>query len=305
MQSSELNQIVRGIIVPLVTPLKDQDELDREALERVIEHVIQGGVSGLFILGTTGEGPSLSYELRSELIEAACRQAKQRVPVLVGVTDTVYERTLAMSRVAANAGASAVVLAPPCYFRISQSDLLDYVERFASDSPLPVFLYNIPSLTKTSFDPETVRLASAFPKVVGLKDSSGDLNYLSEAVGLTASKLPVMNGPEEILVDAMRAGAIGGVCGGANLNPRLFTDLHRLAASGDLDGALRLQTRVREISDAIYTVGDRNTSYLRGLKAAMAAAGLCSANCAIPIAPFTGEERRLLESRFDALGWTL
>ena len=117
-----------------------------------------------------------------------------------------------------------------------------------------------------------------------------------------ASGFPVMNGPEEILVDAMQAGAIGGVCGGANLNPRLFTDIYRLMSSGDLEGALKLQLRAREISDALYTVGDRNTSYLRGIKSAMAAAGLCSARCAIPLAPFTAEESRLLQSRFDSLG---
>src|SRR5262245_53663267 len=156
IQNGNLYAAVNGIIVPLVTPLQREDMLDREALERVIEHVIRGGVSGLFILGTTGEGPSLSYELRSELIQAACRVAAGRVPVLVAVSDNAYERSMAMTRAAESAGAAAVVLAPPCYFRISQADLLRYVERFASESPLPIFLYNIPSLTKTAFDPQTV-----------------------------------------------------------------------------------------------------------------------------------------------------
>ena len=305
MESPDLNQTVRGIVVPLVTPLDSDDRLDRAALERVIEHVIRGGVSGLFILGTTGEGPSLSYELRSELIDAACRQVAGRVSVFVGVSDNVYERTMAVAHIAAKAGASAVVLAPPCYFRISQFDLLRYVERFSSDSPLPLFLYNIPSLTKTVFEPETVRHASAFPNVVGLKDSSGDLKYLSAVIRSTAADFPVMMGPEEMLVEAMQAGAIGGVCGGANLNPGLFTELHRLTASGNLESARKLQKRVCEISDALYTVGDRGTSYLRGLKSAMAAAGLCSGHCAIPIAQFTPEERRTLESRFEALGCTV
>src|SRR5947209_3986808 len=112
MRWPELNQTVRGIVVPLITPLDAEDALDCEALARVIEHVIQGGVSGIFILGTTGEGPSLSYELRAQLIEAACRLAAGRVPVLVAVTDNVYERTQAMTHIAERAGASAVVLAP-------------------------------------------------------------------------------------------------------------------------------------------------------------------------------------------------
>jgi 4-hydroxy-tetrahydrodipicolinate synthase len=137
---------------------------------------------------------------------------------------------------------------------------------------------------------------------LGLKDSSGDLDYLKSVVCSVSADFPVMVGPEEILVDAMRAGATGGVCGGANLNPRLLSDLHRATAAGDLETAQKLQDRVRKISNALYTIGHRSTSYLRGLKAAMAATGLCSATCALPFAPFTVEERRLLESRLDGLG---
>jgi 4-hydroxy-tetrahydrodipicolinate synthase len=300
MQRLQLNDAVRGIIVPLVTPLDSQDRLDRAGLERLVEHVVKGGVSGVFILGTTGEGPSLSYELRSELIEAVCRLAAGRVPVLVGITDTAYERSMAMARVAERSGASAVVAAPPYYFRISQSDLLRYVEQIARESALPVFLYNMPSLTKTAFEADTVRRATGIRGVLGLKDSSGDLDYLASVVRSTGTEFPVMIGPEELLVAAMRAGASGGVCGGANLNPRLFADLHQAAASGDFETAAKLQARVREMGDALYTVGDGSTSYLRGLKSAMAAAGLCSSTCALPFAPFTAEEQRLLESRLDA-----
>jgi 4-hydroxy-tetrahydrodipicolinate synthase len=302
MQRIQLKDAVHGIIVPLVTPLESQDRLDLVGLERLIEHVIDGGVSGIFILGTTGEGPSLSYPVRSEMIQAVCRQVADRVPVLVGVTDTAYERTMAMAQVAEAAGASAIVVAPPCYFRISQSDLLRYLERCAADSALPLFLYNMPSLTKTAYEPDTVQRGSGIPGIIGLKDSSGDLEYVQSVVGSVGTKFPVMMGPEEYLVDAMRVGATGGVCGGANLNPRLFVDLYRLTAAGDFEKAAKLQARVREISDALYTVGHPCTSYLRGLKSALAAKGLCASTCALPFAPFTADEQRMLESRLEALG---
>ncbi len=305
MQQFQLDKTVHGIIVPLITPLESQCRLDRAGLERLVEHVVNGGVSGLFILGTTGEGPSLNYGLRAEMIAAVCAQVAGRVPVLVGVTDTAYDQTMAMARIAADAGASAVVVAPPCYFRISQSDLLRYMQRFAEDSPLPAFLYNMPSLTKTAFELETVRQAAGIPGILGLKDSSGDLDYLASVVRSVRAGFPVMMGPEELLVDAMRAGATGGVCGGANLNPRLFVELHQAAARGDVERTSQLQTRVREISAAMYTVGDRSTSYLRGLKSAVAAVGLCSGTTALPFSPFTAEEHRLLESRLDALGLTV
>src|SRR5687767_8148332 len=104
-----MNAPLTGIIPPLVTPLKDRDTLDVEGLERVIEHVLSGGVHGLFLLGTTGEGTSLSYRLRREMISAACRQVKRRVPVLVAVTDTAFIESVALARHAAEAGADAVV----------------------------------------------------------------------------------------------------------------------------------------------------------------------------------------------------
>jgi 4-hydroxy-tetrahydrodipicolinate synthase len=301
MTDRDLKHIARGIVVPLITPLADQGSLDHGRLERLIEHVIEGGVSGVFILGTTGEGPSLSHELRRELMDAVCRQAAGRAPVLVGVTDTVYEYTVAMARAAERSGASAVVLAPPFYFRISQTELLQWVRRFARESPLPVFLYNMPSLTKMIFEVNTVRQAAEIPGVIGLKDSSGDLGYFRSVVQSAPPDFPVLMGPEEMLVEAMRAGASGGVCGGANLNPKLFVEMYRAAAAGEFETAERLQERVRKISEALYTVGDEGASYLRGLKWAMSKAGLCSGVCALPLAPFTRDEERVLEARLAEL----
>src|SRR5690349_19541861 len=101
-----------GIIPPMATPLRSRDELDFAGLERLIERVLAGGVNGLFLLGTTGEGPSLSYRLRRELIDRACRQVQRRVPILVGITDTSFVESVALARHAADAGADATVVAP-------------------------------------------------------------------------------------------------------------------------------------------------------------------------------------------------
>ena len=193
------------------------------------------------------------------------------------------------------------------YFRISQPDLLRYVETFAAESPLPVFLYNIPALTKTAYDPQTISRAAIFSRIAGLKDSSGDLDYLASVVRSTGAEFPGADGPgRKTRMNAMQAhGPVGGVGLGPNLQPGLFVDLYKKMASGDIAGATKLQSRVRQISDALYTVGDRSTSYLRGLKSAMAAAGLCSEKCALPLAPFATEERRLLESRWRSLECTL
>src|SRR5271156_2982452 len=163
---------LRGIIPPLVTPLRSRDELDAAGLERLTEHMLAGGVHGLFVLGTTGEAPSLSYRLRRELIEHVCRQVAGRVPVLVGITDTAFVEAAHLARFAAETGARALVLAPPYYFPNSQPELLEYVQHLAPELPLPLFLYNMPTHTKTIFEVDTVQRAMGIANIVGLKDSS-------------------------------------------------------------------------------------------------------------------------------------
>src|SRR4051812_39671698 len=115
--------MLTGIIPPLVTPLLDRDTLDVAGLERLIERVLSGGVSGLFLLGTTGEGASLSYRLRRELIERTSRQVKARVPILVNITDTAFVESVSLARHAADQGAHALVVAPPYYLPPGQPEL--------------------------------------------------------------------------------------------------------------------------------------------------------------------------------------
>ena len=135
----------------MITPLSGRDTLDVAGLERLIEHILAGGVSGLFILGTTGEGPSLSYRLRAEFIQRVCQQVKHRVPVLVGITDTAFVESVNVARISADAGADAVVLAPPYYLPEGQPELQEYLDHLVPELPLPLFIYNMPALTTVSF----------------------------------------------------------------------------------------------------------------------------------------------------------
>src|SRR5438094_2542997 len=131
MTKVSLPRPLRGVIPPLATPLLDRDRLHHAGLERLIEHVLGGGVHGLFVLGTTGEAPGLSHRLRCELVERACAQVAGRVPVLVGITDTSFVESVELAEFAADAGAAAVVLAAPYYFPAAQPELADYTERIA------------------------------------------------------------------------------------------------------------------------------------------------------------------------------
>src|ERR1700685_2567268 len=254
----------------MVTPLREQDQLDVEGGERLVEHILAAGVHGLFILGTTGEGPSLSYKLRMELIERVCRQVGERVPVLVGITDTSFSESVELAGFAASEGASAAVLAPPPYFPARQEDLLRYVEHVPDASPLPIFLYNMPTHTKLAFETDLLKQAIRMPNVVGLKDSSGQFVYFQSAQRILAQRpdFALLVGPEEMLAATVLLGSHGGVPGGGNLFPRLYVELWRAASDGELETVRRLHAQVMRISSGVYTVGNYGTGITRGSQGA-------------------------------------
>ena len=292
-----------GIIPPLVTPLRARDELDVPGLERLLERVLGGGVCGVFLLGTTGEGPSLSYRLRRELVDRACRQVKGRVPVLVGITDTAFEESVNLARHAAEAGAAALVVAPPYYLPEGQPELLEYLDHLLPELPLPLFLYNMPALTKVSFELDTLRRAMEQPRIVGLKDSSGNMIYFHRAVGLLKARpdWTLLIGSEELLADAVLAGGHGGVSGGANLFPRLYVRLYEAARAGDMDRVRELHKLVLRVSGSLYSVGRHPSSVIKGLKCALACQGVCDDFMAEPFHRFRAEEHARIQQQLAEL----
>jgi dihydrodipicolinate synthase/N-acetylneuraminate lyase len=272
-----------GIIPPMVTPLDGDGALDVPGLETLIEHIIRGGVNGLFILGTTGEAPSLCEAVQNELIQRTCRQVDGRVPVLVGITNTCFETSIKTARTAQQNDANAVVLSTPYYFGLSQQDLVAYTKKLLGKIELPVFLYNIPSCTKVWFELSTLHELMNCPQIIGLKDSSADMIYLQQAYQLAALHRPdwsVLIGPEELLAEAVLKGINGGVSGGANLFPQLYVELYQAALERRTDRIQSLQNIVLEVSGSIYAI--EKGGYLKALKCALACMGICGETPAQP-----------------------
>lgn len=292
-----------GIIPPMVTPLLDNQTLDKQGLERLIEHMIRGGVHGIFALGTTGEAPSLSYSLRQELIGLTCKQADGRVPIMMGITDSAPEESLKLAQFAAEAGAAAVVAAPPYYFGMDQSELTAYYSDLADRSPLPLYLYNMPSHTKINIALATVQALSKHPHIIGLKDSSGNAVYFNAALHAMKAdpSFSLLVGPEEMMASCVLMGGHGGVNGGANMFPKLYVDLYQAAVDGDHKIVLELQEKVMEISRRIYCAGKNGGGYLQGLKAALSALGICSGHVASPLANFEQEEKDRIKEHLGDL----
>lgn len=283
---------LKGIIVPLVTPLSDDNSLDVTGLSNLIEHVITGGVHGIFILGTTGEAQSLSMNQREEMIKETSRILQNRLPLLVGISDTSLCDSAALAQKAYEAGAYAVVATPPYYFATAQSELIGYFENLISLLPLPLFLYNIPVHTKVAFDPKTIKQIAQNEKVIGFKDSSANGTYLQTVMYIMRERpeFMIFVGSEEMTAEMVLMGAHGGVNGGANLFPELYVELYNAAKSHNIEKVRNLQQKVMRISSGIYSKGKYGSSYLTGLKCALSVAGICRD---FPAMPFTRFDKKL------------
>lgn len=305
MASADKSQgLLRGVITPMVTPLRDHDTLDVAGLERLIEHIIAGGVQALFILGTTGEGPSLSHRLQAELIDLTCAQVDGRISVLVGITDTSFVESVNLAHKAADAGANAVVLAAPYYLPASQAELLEYLQHLAPKLPLPIFLYNLSDHTKVSFEPDTVHQAAEITNVVGLKDSSANMSYLHQIQVLFKDRpdFSLLVGREELLGEAVLFGWHGGIPGGANITPKLYVEVYTAAMAKDIETLITLQQRVMRILTTIYGMSSYGSGYLNGLKCALSCMGICDDFMAEPFHRFIGPERETIRGYLVDLG---
>jgi dihydrodipicolinate synthase/N-acetylneuraminate lyase len=296
---------LRGIIPPLVTPLLDNNTLDMDGLEKLIEHTINGGVHGIFILGTTGEFASLSHNIRGELIKQTCKIVNGRVPVLAGISDSAFSESLNLASVAADSGADAVVLTPPYYFTSGQPELLEYLRRIMLQMPLELFIYNMPAHTKVVFEPDTVKEAATIPGIIGMKDSSSDLAYFKRIQFALKERLDFsfLVGPEEFMSEFVLTGGHGGVNGGANMFPKLYVSLYNASVNRDYDTIFRLQQKVMQISTTIYKVGHHGSSYLKGLKSALSIMGICNDFMAEPFHRFRDPERLKINQLLEELNY--
>ena len=288
----------------MVTPLTPERKLDAGGLERLVAHILGGGVHGLFALGTTGEAPDLPYDVRRELVERTCALVAGRVPVLVGITDTVSSESLCMGEFARSCGASALVAAPPYYFAAGQPELLAYYRRLADELPLPLFLYNMPSQVKVMIEVKTVVELSRHPNIAGLKDSSGNIGYFNACLHALKDRpgFSILMGPEEAMGEAVLMGASGGVAGGANIFPRLFADLYDAAIAMDVPRVRALQDRVMLASSLLYGIGHHNSSFVKGVKCAISLMGICSDALAEPREPFNAGDRAKIRVGLVRLG---
>ena len=291
------------IIPPVITPLIDNNTLDVKGLENLVEHLVEGGVHGLFILGTTGEAPSLSYQLRREFIKRTCELVSHRIPIMVGITDTSFESSLEIAEYSKSVGADAVVVAPPYYIPISQAEMMIYLENLIPKLPLPLLLYNMPSYTKLHLTIKTVKSAKELG-AIGIKDSSGDMLYLFSLIEefKDSPEFSIITGTELFIPETIMQGGHGAIAGGANMFPRLFVDLYEASVARDFGKISVLRNIVMKLYNTIYSVGKTSSKYTKGVKCSLSVLGLCNDYVAFPLRKFEGEDRQKIEQYIAEMG---
>ncbi|MUH34656.1 dihydrodipicolinate synthase family protein [Zobellia amurskyensis] len=281
-----------GIIPPMVTPLLENMELDLDGLERLIEHLIEGGIHGIFLLGTNGEGPSLSYAIRKQLISEACRIVNKRVPILVNITDSSLDSALEIATHAKLSNADALVVAPPYYFPISQQEMTDYLEVLAPQLPLPFLIYDMPSCTKLHLSIKTIKRAKELG-AIGVKDSSGDMTTFYQIIEEFKDfpEFSIIAGAEIFLSDTILNGGHGAVAGGANIFPRLFVELYEASCAKDLEKIRLLRQSIIKMHSTLYNLGNTSTKSIRAIKCALGIMGICSDHMAQPLSRYGAQNR--------------
>jgi 2-dehydro-3-deoxy-D-pentonate aldolase len=279
--------LFQGLVPPLLTPFTPDRRLDVPALSRVTEHLLTG-VHGLFLLGTTAEFTQLDDNTTDDVLREAARILADRVPIAVHVTQTDRRRVQKLLQRAADIGASAVVVTAPYYFRPSQAELEQYVLDIISMSPLPVILYNMPHYTKVSFGMPLVRRLIDHPRVVGMKDSGGQIGYLCDVIAAAKHRpdFGVMVGIDYLFTECVRLGGHGAVIGSPSLAPQLCRRLFDAARAGRLDEVGPTQDTLNAITTRLFFgKPDDDLGVIKSIKLCCSLLGLCDTTMSWPHAP--------------------
>ncbi len=244
-----------GVYTALVTPFQpDAGSIDWEAFERLIDGQIQGGITGLVPVGTTGESPTLSDSEQREPAHRTVKLAAGRASVFVGTGPNDTKKTIHASRAALEAGADGVMLVTPYYSRPAQEGLYRHVVAVARDVGAPIILYNIPARTGVELTIDTLlRILVTCPNVIGLKDASGNVHYCQDLLSKTGDRITVLSGDDPLVLPLMSVGAAGVISVTSNLYPRAMTELVEDALAGRYAEARPKNQRLLPVHRALFS----------------------------------------------------
>lgn len=273
---------VEGIIPAMVTPFDDNGKIHEAVLRRMVRRFLEAGVSGLFCLGTNGEFFALSEDEKVRVTEIVADEAGGKVPVYAGTGAISTEETVRVASLLERAGADALSVITPYFLSFTQQELYEHYARIAESTQLPIVLYNIPSRTSNTLQPNTVARLAEIPNIVGLKDSSGSFDLILQYIEKTPETFAVLAGTDSLILATLMAGGKGAVAATANVFPAEVVSIYRHWK----------EQRFSEAEDAQRLLRDLRSSFSLGtlpsvLKAVLVEIGIPVGPARRPVAPLT------------------
>ena len=277
---------LEGIVAPMATPLTTDGQIDEKRTRDLVNFLIDGGIDGLFALGTSGEFALFTREERKNVITTVVDEVNSRVPVLAGVSDPSLSNVFQLSRDAGEAGADAIVATPPYYFTTGEDGIYEHFESIASHCELPLFVYNIPEWTHLFVPPRVIQKLAEKRLIAGMKYTEYHLLNLLRFIEAAGKQVSIFTGSDAMAFTCLEFGGSGGVIGCANVAPRQASAVFDEFKKGDFEAARRAQSSLLPIIEAIG-IG----RFPAGLKEAMKMIGMPVGNVKHPLEPLTASER--------------
>ena len=234
----------KGIIPAMVTPLTPEGKINVQVLRKLANYLIDGGVHGLFPVGSQGEFYALTFEEKKKVIETVVDETRGRVPIYAGTGAVSTREAVALTKMAEAAGATAVSVITPYFIHPNDGELMEFYTTIAKSTRLPVLLYNNPLRTGVNISPDFVVRASKVENIVGIKDSSGDMTLMAEYIRRTDGKFSVLAGRDTLIYGVLCYGGKGGIAACANIAPKLMVEIYEAFMAGDLKRSLEAQFRL-------------------------------------------------------------
>jgi 4-hydroxy-tetrahydrodipicolinate synthase len=289
---------IHGIIPPVATPMLANEDLDLPRLKWFIDHLIASGVHGIFVLGTNSEFYALDEHEKQVVIATAVAHVNRRVPVYAGTGAETTREAVRVTRMAEKEGVDGVSVITPYFISPTQQEIFDHYRQIAECTSRPVVLYNNPSTCGgLKIDVETVARLAQIPNILGVKDSSGDLQNTQEYIKVVPERFSVMMGRDTLIFPALMMGARGAVPATGNIAPALLVEIYERFVKGDLAGAKSAQLRLNPLRMAL-TLGTAPGA----VKAALTMLGMSIGPCRSPVSGLTAEKKPRMRQALEAAG---
>jgi 4-hydroxy-tetrahydrodipicolinate synthase len=290
--------VPKGIIPAMITPLTEEGRLNKSAYRKFINYLIDGGLHGIFVAGTTGEFYGLSAEDKKELFEIAVEEVDRRVPVYAGTGAITTRECMQLTQIAEQCGADAVSILTPMFISPTQEELYRHYKAIAGSTRLPILLYNNLPKTGVTITPATVERLAEIDNIVGVKDSSGDFSLTSEYIRRTRDRnFSVLSGRDTLIHACLCYGGSGSIAACANIAPRICADIYDKFVAGDIRSSLEAQFSITPLRLA-FTLGSFPTVIKEGLKLL----GIEAGPCMEPIGPMKQAEKEELKQILQQMG---